>query len=124
MCGDRENLMLNVMFLLCFVRTSWQELHDEVEVDWVLEGVVHLYDPLVVSLDEDVPLCPDVRDLLLLDHVGFAQNLHRVHVAGVSLLDEPDLKKRKTITLRCSLRLTVSVLKKVSQNFFSKSGLL
>ena len=43
--------------------TSWQELHDEVEVGRVLEAVVHLDDPLVVGLHQDVPLSPPVGHL-------------------------------------------------------------
>lgn len=43
--------------------TSGQELHDEVEVDGVLEWVVHLHDPHVVRLHQHVPLRSHVGDL-------------------------------------------------------------
>ena len=43
--------------------TSGQEFHDEVEVDGVLERVVHLDHPLVVGLGQDVALGPHVRHL-------------------------------------------------------------
>ena len=72
--------------------TSRQELHDEVEVDGVLEGVEHLHYPRVVGLHEDVALGAHVRDLLALDHVCLAQDLHRVDVARVDLLDQSDLE--------------------------------
>ena len=36
------------------VITSRQELHDEVQIERVLEGVVHFDDPLVVGFDENV----------------------------------------------------------------------
>ena len=35
---------------------------------------------------------PDVRDLLLLDHVALPQDLHGVHVTRVQLLHQPNLK--------------------------------
>ncbi len=43
--------------------TSRKELHDEVEVDGVLEGVEHLDHPLMVRLHQDVPLSPHVGHL-------------------------------------------------------------
>ena len=46
-----------------YAHTSRQELHDEVEVDGVLEGVVHLHHPGVVRLHQDVPLCPGMGNL-------------------------------------------------------------
>lgn len=45
----------------------------------------------MISLNEYVPFSPDVRNLLLLEHVGLPQNLHGVHVAGVLLLHKPYL---------------------------------
>ena len=36
------------------VITSRQELHDEVQIERVLEGVVHFDNPLVVGFDENV----------------------------------------------------------------------
>lgn len=43
--------------------TSWQELHDEVEVQLVLEAVEHLDDPQAVGLHQDVSLRSDVAHL-------------------------------------------------------------
>jgi hypothetical protein len=42
---------------------------------------------------QDVPLCPDVRHLLLGHHVRLPQDLHGVHVAGVDLLDQSHLRQ-------------------------------
>ncbi len=98
--GRGEESVLNLSDACAFsskftlLLTSRQELHDEVEVDWVLEGVVHLDDPLVVGLNEDVALGAHVRDLLLVDHVALAKDLHRVHVPGVRLLHEANLERR------------------------------
>ena len=48
---------------LSFPHTSRQELHDEVEGDRVLEGIVHLDHPGIVCLHQNVPLCPGMGDL-------------------------------------------------------------
>lgn len=45
----------------------------------------------MIRFHENVPLCSDVRDLFLLEHVRFPEDLHRVHVPGVLLLHESDL---------------------------------
>jgi len=43
--------------------TAWQELHDEVEVGAVLEGVEQLNDPWRVRLCEDITLSANVGEL-------------------------------------------------------------
>ena len=45
------------------IATSWQELHDQVEIVGVLEGVIHLDHPGVVRLHQYVSLCSHVRNL-------------------------------------------------------------
>lgn len=74
--------------------TAGQELHYKVQVDRILEAVVHLHDPLVVGLDEDVALGAHVRHLFLLEHVGLPQDLHGVDVARVLFLHQPHLAER------------------------------
>ena len=58
-----------------------------------LKTVKHFNDPLVVRLDEDVPLGADMGHLLLLQHVRLAEDLHGVHVSRVLLLHEAHLSK-------------------------------
>ena len=43
--------------------SSWQELHDEVEVRRILEGVVELHDPWRVGLRENITFGAYVREL-------------------------------------------------------------
>lgn len=43
--------------------TSGKELHDEVQVCWVLERIVKLHHPWRVRLGKDVALGADVREL-------------------------------------------------------------
>ena len=89
----------------CF--TSWQELHDEVEIDGILEGVIHLDNPLVIGLDEHVPIRSHVGNLeitglvrirkpdssgffthlLLPDHVCLSENLHCVNMTRIDFLN-------------------------------------
>ncbi|KYN02621.1 hypothetical protein ALC62_06420 [Cyphomyrmex costatus] len=54
----------------------------------ILKTIVHLHDPLMVRFHENVPLRPDVRNLLLLEHICLPENLHRVHMSGILLLYE------------------------------------
>ncbi len=70
-------------------------LHNEIEVNWILEAVVHLHHPLVVGLHENITLRPDVGHLLLLQHVRLAEDLHRVDVPGVVLLHQTNCKGEK-----------------------------
>lgn len=58
-----------------------QILHHQVEVAGVLEGVVQLDHPLVLTLDQDVPLCPDVVGLLLTQHLLLLHFLDGHHLA-------------------------------------------
>ena len=44
--------------------TSREEFHDQVEVNSILERVVHLHDPRVVSLHQDIPLSLGVGNLV------------------------------------------------------------
>ena len=43
--------------------SSWQELHDEVEVRRILEGVVELHNPWRVGLRENITFGAYVREL-------------------------------------------------------------
>ena len=43
--------------------SSWQELHDEVEVRRILEGVVELHDPWRVGLRENITFGAYVHEL-------------------------------------------------------------
>ena len=59
--------------------TSWQELHDEVQIDCILKGVVHLDDPMMVGLHQHIPLC---------SHMGHLYTPHKhTHVTHTSLTD-------------------------------------
>ncbi len=66
---------------------SGQELHDEIEVDNVLEAVVHLDHPRVIGFDQDVTLRSNMSQLLLDNHVSLAKDLHSVDMPGVDFLD-------------------------------------
>ena len=72
--------------------TTRKVLHNEVQVGCVLEGIVHLDNPLVVSLNQNVALGSHVCHLLLLQHVAFPQNLHGKHVTRVALLHQSHLR--------------------------------
>ena len=48
----------------------------------------------MVGLYQDVPLGPDVGQLLLGHHVRLSQDLHGVDVTCVNLLYQPHLKKK------------------------------
>lgn len=91
--------------------TSREELHDQIEVDVVLEGEVHRDDPLAilryrrenVTFRSGVRSLKDIRSfrrlalfrcayLFLLKHIGFAQNFHRVDMTRVHFLHEANLK--------------------------------
>ena len=56
--------------------------------------VVHLDHPGVVGLYQDVPLGPDVGQLLLGHHVRLSQDLHGVDMTCVNLLYQPHLEKK------------------------------
>ena len=47
---------------------------------------------------------PDVRDLLLLDHVALPQDLHGVHVTRVKLLHQTNLQNGVIICLKMCLK--------------------
>ncbi len=49
----------------CHHVSARQELHDQVKVDGVLEGVVHFHNPLVISLNKDVPLWKERKKVKL-----------------------------------------------------------
>lgn len=70
----------------------WQELHDQVEVTRILERKEKLDDPRRIGLCEDVSFGSHVSELILLEHLGLEEGLHRVDLASVSFLDEPDLR--------------------------------
>ena len=65
----------------------------------------------MVSLYQDVPLGPDVGQLLLGHHVRLSQDLHGVDVTCVNLLYQPHLKKKDQTLV-------------VIINNFAKSGIL
>ena len=67
---------------------TWQELHDEIEISRVLERVVHLDDPLVIGLGQNIAFGANVRHLLFKQHVLLAQDLHRVDVTRILLLHQ------------------------------------
>lgn len=99
--------------------SSGEKLHEEVEVVGVLERVVELHDPWRVGFGEDVALGSDVGELMgeqsatetaregrgdanlvLLEHLGLLQTLHRVDFVGVDLLHQSDLRRRETSSAR------------------------
>jgi len=43
--------------------TSWKKLHDQVQIQCVLKAVVHLHDPLMISLYQHVSLGTHVSNL-------------------------------------------------------------
>ena len=71
-----------------------QELHQHVEEVGVLEGSVELDDPGAVGLGEDVSFCPDVGELVLLEHFRLDQRLHRIDDTVRLLLHKLDLSER------------------------------
>lgn len=48
-------------------------------------------DPGRVGLGENVSLGSDVGELILLEHLALEKRFHGVDLAGVGLLNEPDL---------------------------------
>ena len=59
-----------------------------------LEGIKHLDNPGMVGFHQNIPFGPHMRDLLLLDHGGLAEDLHGVDVAGITFLHQTDLPER------------------------------
>jgi hypothetical protein len=85
-----------------------QELHDEVEVNRILEGVEQLHDPCRVGFGQYITLgsyvsklaCNQIfllvvwidgTDLILLQHLLFLQGLHGVDLACIRLLYQSNL---------------------------------
>lgn len=68
-----------------------QKLHYQIEINRILEAIVHFHYPLVVGLHQDVPLGAHVSHLLFLEHVRLSEDLHGVHVTRVFLLHEAHL---------------------------------
>lgn len=69
---------------------SLQELHHQVQVDLVLEGVLQTDNPRV-AMDQHIPLGPDVRNLVLLEHLLLLEPLDGDDLVGFVLAAEPDL---------------------------------
>ncbi len=55
-----------------------QQVHDQVEVLAVLEGVVHVHEERIVELGEDLPLVHDGLHGALGDYTGFRHFFHRI----------------------------------------------
>ena len=53
--------------------SSWQELHQHVKFDVILECRVQLDDPWTVRLRQNITLCAYMRKLVFLEHLGLVQ---------------------------------------------------
>ena len=75
--------------------TTRQEFHQEVKVSSVLERGVQLDQPRVVlGIGQNITLCTNVGQLILLEHFRLDQRLERVNLAIGPPLHQLDLTKR------------------------------
>ena len=75
--------------------TTRQEFHQEIKVSGVLERGVQLDQPrIVLGVSQNVTLCTDVGQLILLEHLCLDQGLERVNLAIGPPLHQLNLTKR------------------------------
>lgn len=70
---------------------SIQQVHHQIEVLSVLEGVVHVDDLRVIEAAEDLLLVHDRLDAALCDNASLGHLLHRVMLLSLLALDSPHL---------------------------------
>ncbi len=73
--------------------TSRKVVHDQVEVLFVLKGVVHVHDEWVLKLCQDLPLIDNGLDTALRYDASLAHLFHGKVVFGLLALDSPHFAK-------------------------------
>ena len=68
-----------------------QELHDQVEVFFILERAFQFDDPVILSQGQDISLGPDVCDLVLIDHLGLFHLFNGDDLRGLFVAADSDL---------------------------------
>jgi len=68
-----------------------QELHDQVEVFFILKRAFQFDDPVILSQREDISLGSDVCDLVLIDHLGLFHLFNGDYLRGLFVAADSDL---------------------------------
>ena len=103
-CLDSQNHFSSIKptFLLCkdvllnqqsHEISSGQELHDQIEVQFILERELELHYPWAFGVGEDLSLPFDVSNLLLLQHLRLSHFLHRHNLPCLSDSADSHLSK-------------------------------
>lgn len=99
-CNDAGNEEASLLFAETAVLAdvvpevaSSQEVHDQVEILPVLEGVIHIDDEDVVELRKNFPFVHDGVDAFLADDSSFAHLFHGIEQLSLLALHLPNLSK-------------------------------
>jgi hypothetical protein len=104
---DRKNRLSDVKAALVFCEnifsnqkgheiSAWQEVHDEIEVLFVLEGVLKVDNPRVLGLHENFALGFDVGHLVLVDHLGLFHLFHGNYLTSLLVAADAHLAEGAT----------------------------